>query len=94
MIVAACVGLSMGAIQSLSRATFAALLPNNKKQVSSFSLFDMVEKLAIVTGTFSFALVGQLTQNLRLAILPVILFFIIGALVLYFGLIKSYKKNH
>lgn len=93
MLIAACVGVSMGAIQSLSRATFSALLMPTADRVVQFSVYDMTEKLAIVTGTFTFALVGQLTSSLRVGILPVIGYFIIGAGLLYLWFIRNTTQS-
>ena len=56
-ILAVCVGLVMGGIQSLSRSTYSKLLPEgNKDNTSFFSLYDVMEKMSIVLGMFSFAL--------------------------------------
>ena len=82
-IIAAVVGLVMGGIQSLSRSTFAKLLPDNTKDTASyFGFYDIIEKLAITLGTLIFGLVGQLTGNMRSSVLTILVFFIIGFLLL------------
>ena len=42
------VGLVMGGIQSLSRSTYSAYLPDTKDTTSFFSFYDVTEKLGIV----------------------------------------------
>jgi len=82
ILVAILVGLIMGAIQSLSRSTYSQLLPLQADTASQFSVYDVTEKLAIVTGTFCFGVVTQWTGDIRKAILPIIIFFIIGGIFL------------
>ena len=82
--VAALVGLVMGGIQSLSRSTYAKLLPEDTPDPTSyFSFYDLLEKLAIVVGTFSFGLINQLTGGMRMSMLALTIFFVVGALLLW-----------
>lgn len=82
-VIAAVVGLVMGGIQSLSRSTFAKLLPDDTTDTASyFGFYDIIEKLAITIGTLVFGLVGQLTGNMRNSVLTILVFFIIGFLLL------------
>ena len=82
-VIAAVVGLVMGGIQSLSRSTFAKLLPDNTKETASyFGFYDIIEKLAITLGTLIFGLVGQFTGSMRNSVLTILVFFIIGFLLL------------
>lgn len=83
------VGTVMGGIQSLSRATFAKLIPGDQDNTSFFSFYEVTEKLAMVLGTFAFGLVNQITGNMRSSILMLMMFFIIGYFVLM--LVKSPK---
>jgi UMF1 family MFS transporter len=47
------IGLVMGGIQSMSRSTYSKLLPNNSMDNTTyFSFYDVLEKLAIILGTF------------------------------------------
>ncbi|MEL6638544.1 MAG: MFS transporter [Bacteroidota bacterium] len=81
--VAATVGLVMGGIQSLSRSTYTKLLPTQTKDTASyFSFFDVLEKVAIVLGTFSFGLIEQVTGGMRNSILALIVFFVLGLVIL------------
>lgn len=82
--VAGLVGLVLGGIQSLSRASYAKLINDYKKDITSyFSFYDVVEKLGIVIGSFCFGLVAQLTGNLRYSALLLGLFFIAGIVVIW-----------
>lgn len=82
-ILAALVGLVMGGIQSLSRSTFSKLVPEGIQDTTAFfSFYDVTEKLAIVVGLFSFALIEQMTHNIRYSALSLSLFFVIGLLLL------------
>lgn len=83
-VIAACVGLVMGGIQSLSRSTYSKLVPaNSPDKTSFFSFYDILEKLAIVAGTFSWGAIEILTGGMRPAILALIVFFLIGMQTLY-----------
>ncbi len=82
-VIAALVGLVMGGIQSLSRSTYSKLLPENTEDTTSyFSFYDVLEKLAIVLGTFSFGFIEMLTGGMRNSILALTFFFLLGAIIL------------
>lgn len=83
-ILAAFVGIVMGAIQSVSRSTYAQLIPQTTTDTASyFSLYDVTEKLAIVIGTFTYGRVLEVTNNVRLSALSMGVFFILGILFLF-----------
>jgi UMF1 family MFS transporter len=91
-LLAAVVGLVMGGIQSLSRSTYSKYLPQNATDTASFfSFYDVTEKLAIVGGMFSFALIEDLTGSMRNSILALGVFFIVG-LILLIALNKQERK--
>ncbi|MEO5564996.1 MAG: MFS transporter, partial [Chitinophagaceae bacterium] len=75
-ILAAIVGLVMGGIQSMSRSTYSKLLPDTQDTTSFFSFYDVTEKIAIVIGIFTFALLEERTGNMRNSIVALGLFFI------------------
>ncbi|SFP98246.1 MFS transporter [Hymenobacter arizonensis] len=76
---AAVIGLTMGAVQSLSRSTYSKIMPENSpNNAAYFSFFDVVEKLGIVIGTLSFGVIAQITGSMRNSILSLIVFFILG----------------
>ena len=92
-ILAALVGLVMGGIQSLSRSTYSKLLPTDEEDTASFfSFYDVTEKVAIVIGLFSFALIEQMTNNIRYSALFLGLFFVVG-LALLFRMLKLEKSG-
>lgn len=77
------VGAVMGGIQSLSRATFAKLIPaDTQDNASYFSFFDVTYNLSIVIGTFFYGFIEQITQSMRNSVLVLIVFFVIGLLFL------------
>lgn len=77
------IGIGMGGIQSVSRATYSRLIPKGTIDTASyFSFYEVTEKLAIVIGTFSFGLINQLTGSMRNSMLFMTLFFIVGILIL------------
>ena len=82
-ILAAIVGLVMGGVQSLSRSTYAKLIPENTADTASFfSFYDVTEKLAIVAGLASFAYIEELTGSMRNSTIALTVFFMAGLLVL------------
>ncbi len=81
--IAGLVGLVMGGIQSLSRSTYSKLIPEETEDTTSyFSFYDILEKVAIVVGTFSFGFIEQLTGGMRNSVLALAVFFIVGLLIL------------
>lgn len=77
------VGMVMGGIQSLSRATYSKLLPENSiDHASYFSFFDITFSMSIVLGTFSYGLIEHLTGSMRNSTLALMIFFIIGLALL------------
>ena len=82
-VIAAFVGMVMGGVQSLSRSTYSKLIPADTKDVTSyFSFYDVLEKIAIVSGTSMFAAINQLTGGMRNSIVTLSLFFILGVFFL------------
>jgi UMF1 family MFS transporter len=82
-LVAALVGLVMGGIQSMSRSTYSKLITHHKEDVTSyFSFYEVLEKLAIVFGTFSFGFIDQISGGMRNSVLVLGFFFLLGMLLL------------
>ena len=78
-LLACCIGFAMGGVQSLSRSTYAKLIPENTSNSASwFSFFDVTEKVGIVVGTASFSVISQLTGSMRNSLLALMVFFIVG----------------
>ena len=85
------VGFVMGGIQSLSRSTYAKLMPVTKDTTSFFSFYDVTEKIAIVIGMFSYGYITELAGgSQRNSILALMVFFIVGLLLLLYT-IKAEK---
>lgn len=81
--VAASVGFVMGGVQSLSRSTYSKLIPPDTKDTASyFSFFDVLEKIAIVMGTFSFGFIEQVSGGMRNSVLALAVYFVIGLVIL------------
>jgi UMF1 family MFS transporter len=84
---AASVGFVMGAVQSLSRSTYAKLIPKQTTDNTSyFSLYDILEKTAIILGTFIFGILNQITGSMRFSILFLSVIFVLS--ILLFSRIK------
>ena len=83
-VLAVVVGFVMGGIQSLSRSTYAKLMPVTKDTASFFSFYDVTEKIAIVIGMFSFGFITELTKSQRGSVLALMSFFIIGLILLMY----------
>ena len=79
----AVVGMVMGGIQSLSRASYSKLIPENSDEPTSyFSFYDVLEKLSIVLGAFSYGFIEQLSGSMRNSTIALSTFFIIGLVFL------------
>lgn len=77
------VGMVMGGIQSLSRATFSKLIPENTTDHASyFSFYDVTFNISIVFGTFAYGAIEHYTGSMRFSALVLSLFFLIGLLLI------------
>ena len=86
-LLAAAVGVVMGGIQSLSRSTYAKLLPKDTLDTASyFSFYDVMDKISTVVGTFTFGIVEQITGGMRNSVLALAVFFVISLMV--FSVVK------
>jgi len=83
------VGLVMGGIQSVSRSTFSKLLPETQSTASFFSFYDVTEKIAVITGTFVFGYLIELTGDMRVSALALSVFFALG----FSQLLRLRKSN-
>lgn len=81
MILAALVGMVQGGTQALSRSLFASMIPAHKSG-EFFGFYSVFEKFAGVFGPLLFYLAIEATGSSRSAILSIIVFFIIGAVLL------------
>jgi MFS transporter, UMF1 family len=81
-VLAILVALVQGGTQALSRSLFATLVPKHKSG-EFFGFFSVFEKFGGILGPLAFAVASQVAGNSRIAILSVILFFAIGAILLW-----------
>jgi len=75
------VGMVQGGTQALSRSMFAAMIPRDKSS-EFFAFFGVFERYAGILGPAIFAWTVAQTGSSRNAILSVLAFFVIGALIL------------
>jgi UMF1 family MFS transporter len=80
-ILGAAVGLVLGGSQALSRSLYSQMIPRGR-EAEFFSLYEISERGTSWLGPLLFGLVNQLFGSLRLAILSVILFFVVGLVLL------------
>lgn len=85
----ALVGLVMGGIQALSRSTFSKLLPKGVETTTWFSFYDVTEKVAIVTGTFVYGFVEEVTGSMNYSALSMSVFFL-GSMIF---LVRSRRRE-
>ena len=87
------VGFVMGGIQSLSRSTYAKLMPETKDTTSFFSFYDVTDKISIVIGMFSFGYINELTGSQRNSVLSLVVFFLIGFVLLIYASFTKRKLD-
>jgi UMF1 family MFS transporter len=91
--IAGIIGLVMGGLQAMSRSTYSKLLPENSMDNTTyFSFYDVLEKIAIIIGTFIFATMIEQYHNMRFAALSMTLFFAVGLILIRFLKLKLVKK--
>jgi UMF1 family MFS transporter len=88
-ILATAVGLVMGGVQSLSRSTYAKLMPDTEDTASFFSYYDVTEKLSIVIGMTTFGYIHEMTGSMRNSVIALAAFFAIGLAWLFSALKKQ-----
>jgi MFS transporter, UMF1 family len=76
------VAIVQGGSQALSRSLYATLSPAAKSG-EFFGLFGVMEKFSAIMGPLLFATAATLFGSSRPAILSLVLFFIVGAVLLY-----------
>jgi len=90
-VLAGLVGMVQGGTQALSRSLFASMIPPHKSG-EFFGFFSVFEKFAGIFGPLIFAGTIAATGSSRNAILSVIGFFAIGAIVLAFVDIEEGRR--
>lgn len=93
-VIAGIIGLVMGGLQAMSRSTYSKLLPENSMDNTTFfSFYDVLEKIAIIIGTFIFATMIEKYHNMRYSALSMSAFFFVGLVLIRFLKLKVYKSN-
>lgn len=80
-VLAAFIGLVLGGSQALSRSLFSHLVPRGK-EAEYFSAYEMSDRGLSWLGPLVFGLAYQLTGSYREAIISLIVFFALGAVLL------------
>jgi UMF1 family MFS transporter len=75
------IALVLGGSQALSRSLFAQMIPKDQ-EAEFYSFYEISERGTSWMGTFVFGAVNQMFGSLRLGILSVIFFFIMGLILL------------
>jgi UMF1 family MFS transporter len=93
-LLACLVGLVMGGVQSMSRSTYAKLIPKSSMDHASyFSFYDVLDKTSTFLGTFSFGFITQLSGGMRNSTLALILFFLLSLIFLWQIPSKIFKTD-
>lgn len=89
------VGFIMGGVQSMSRSTYAKLIPfETTDHASYFGFYDVADKLSSFFGLFLFGAIEQITGSMRPSALTLGVLFIIGmVLISFIPSLKSYRMQ-
>ena len=79
--VAVLIGIVLGGSQALSRSLFSQLVPHTR-EAEFFALYQAMERGTSWFGTLTFGLVYQFTHSYRWAIVALVVFFVVGAILL------------
>ncbi len=82
-VVGAFIALVMGGSQAISRSLFAQMVPKGQ-EAEYYSFYEVSERGTSWIGPLLFGLMNQWFGNLRLAILSLIFFFVMGLIILPF----------
>jgi MFS transporter, UMF1 family len=82
-ILGAFIAMVMGGSQAISRSLFAQMIPKGK-EAEFFSFYEISERGTSWVGPLIFGLANQIFNDLRIAILSLIFFFIMGLILLPF----------
>lgn len=82
-VLGAFIALVMGGSQAISRSLFAQMIPDGK-EAEYYSFYEVSERGTSWIGPLLFGLMNQMFGNMRLAILSLIFFFVVGLLTLPF----------
>ncbi|MFM9983988.1 MAG: MFS transporter [Flavobacteriales bacterium] len=83
-IAAGAIGFIMGGTQALARSTYSKFLPVTTDNASYFSFFDVTEKVGLIIGLLAFGYLEGAFGSMRMSILALITFFVIGFILILF----------
>ncbi|MGH8912583.1 MAG: MFS transporter, partial [Acidimicrobiia bacterium] len=75
------IGFVLGGVQALSRSLYGSMIPE-EASAEFYGFYSVFSKFSAIWGPFFFAFIGQVTGSSRYAILSLVVFFVIGALLL------------
>ena len=75
------IALVLGGSQALSRSLFSQMIPKDQ-EAEFYSFYEISERGTSWMGTFVFGLVNQIFGSLRIGIVSVIVFFLVGLILL------------
>ena len=81
LVLAALIGLVLGGTQALSRSLFSHLVPRGR-EAEYFSVYELSERGTSWLGPLLFALAVQLSDDYRIAIASLLVFFVVGGVLL------------
>ena len=90
-ILAFMVATVQGGSQALSRSLFASMIPKERSS-EFFGFFSIFEKFGSIAGPAAFEMASHATGSSRSAILSVIVFFVLGAIVLTFVNVREGQR--
>jgi MFS transporter, UMF1 family len=83
IVLGAIIALVLGGSQAISRSLFSQMIPKSK-EAEFFSIYEISERGTSWLGTLVFGIAVTVFGNLRIAILALIFFFVVGLLILPF----------
>ena len=75
------IGFVLGGTQALSRSLYSQLIPR-LREAEYFAFYELSERGTSWLGTLTFAVVYEVSGSYRVAIIALVVFFVLGALVL------------
>lgn len=91
-ILALMIALVQGGIQALSRSFYSKMIPQ-ENAAEFFGFYNFLGKFATILGPLLVAIVALFSQNSRIAIASVAIFFIVGGVLLFFVDEKKVKDE-
>ncbi len=86
------VGIVLGGNQALSRSLFASMIPR-ASSANFFGFFTVFHKLSAILGPMLFGLLATVFGSARPAILAIIFFFVVGAILLALVDVKKARDS-